>query len=76
MVFRGASYIGMTSNGYRPYDALNMSMQSYALLVLPFLYFYNGKRGYDSKFFRWFNYLYFPMPLVLLFGIFALIFEM
>ena len=49
-----------------------MSFETYSLLAIPLLYLYNGKRGYDSKAFRWITYLYFPVHLVVLFLIFAL----
>ena len=75
ILFYGVSYLSTDpATGYRPYDTLNMSYQSYCLLIAPLLYFYNGKRGKDSKNIRLFNYLYFPMHLVLIFGVFALIF--
>lgn len=52
---------------------LDMSFETYSLLAIPFLYFYSGKRGYDSKAWRIFSYAYFPAHLVVLFLIFALI---
>ena len=52
--------------------AFDMSFETYSLLAIPLLYLYNGKRGYDSKAFRWITYLYFPVHLVVLFLIFAL----
>lgn len=60
-------------------DVLGMSgrlphlggFQSYALLAIIPIFFYNGKRGYDSKFFRIFSYLYFPVHLIIIFLIFT-----
>ena len=75
LVFWGISFIGMNPDtGFRPLDIYSMSYESYCLIVLPFLYFYNGERGYDSKWFRIFNYLYFPVHMVFIFAVFALIF--
>ncbi|MBO4541427.1 MAG: hypothetical protein J5736_05580 [Bacilli bacterium] len=66
------SYAGMDSRGFRPYDVYGMAYQSWAMLALPLLLLYSGKRGYDSKGFRWFTYLYFPLHLAIIFVIFAL----
>lgn len=75
VIFWGISFIGMNPDtGFRPFDVYSMSYESYCLIVLPFLYFYNGTRGYDSKWFRIFNYLYFPVHMVFIFAVFALIF--
>ena len=66
------SYLGMDSRGFRPYDIYVMSYQSWGLLSMPLLLCYSGKRGYDSKGFRIFTYLYFPLHLAIIFGLFAL----
>ncbi|MBP5217082.1 MAG: hypothetical protein J6038_04520 [Bacilli bacterium] len=66
------SYAGMDSRGFRPYDVYFMAYQSWGLLAIPFLLLYSGKRGYDSKGFRWFSYLYFPLHLAIIFLVFAL----
>lgn len=49
--------------------------ETWALLCIPFLLCYNGKRGYDAKWFRYFSYLYFPVHMILLFLIFYLLFR-
>lgn len=33
------------------------------ILVLPFIYFYNGERGKNSKFWKYFFYIYYPLHL-------------
>lgn len=33
------------------------------ILVLPFIYFYNGERGNESKFWKYFFYFYYPLHL-------------
>lgn len=69
--FWGISYIGY-SYDFRPYDTYYMQMQSYCLLAILPLYFYSGKRGYDSKAFRFISYFYYPVHLAILFLIFSL----
>ena len=54
-------------------DYLNMGIQTYSILAGLFLLFYNGKRGYDKKWFRYFTYLYYPMHIALIALIFWLI---
>lgn len=56
-------------------DPYSMGAQSYSALSALFILFYNGKRGYDKKWFRIFSYLYYPVHLVLIWGIFALCFR-
>ncbi len=77
VAFWGLSYLA--SGAFDPVYNLNgatltMSAQSYCLLAILFLYFYSGKRGYDSKGFRYFEYAYFPVHLALLYAVFYLIF--
>lgn len=54
-------------------DYLNMGIQTYSILAGLFLLFYNGKRGYDKKWFRYFTYLYYPVHIALIALIFWLI---
>lgn len=56
-------------------DPYFMGAQSYAALSALPIIFYNGKRGFDNKPWRYFTYLYYPVHLVLIWGIFALIFR-
>ncbi len=70
-IFWGISYIGYTYD-YRPYDTYWMQIQSYCLLAIIPLYFYSGKRGYDSKAFRLITYLYYPVHMAILFLIFSI----
>ena len=70
----GISFIGRTATR-SPFDPFNMSLfQAWSLLAIPFLLLYNGKRGYDSKPFRVFSYLFFVVHLVLIFVIFRVSF--
>ncbi len=55
------------------YDVFLMGTQSYCLIDAIFLYFYSGKRGRDSKAFRYFTYFYYPVHICLLALIFWLI---
>ena len=73
LVFWGVSYITYEGALFaRPLDSLNMGLQTYALLTLPLLYLYSGKRGYDSKPMRWITYLYYPVHMAVLIAIFWL----
>ena len=70
LLFWGLSYM---TPGREISPDTDMSLETYALLAIPFIYLYNGKRGYDSKPFRIFTYLYFPLHMAVLYLIFALI---
>ena len=51
----------------------NPNIQLFSIASCLIIFFYNGKRGYDSKWFRWFSYLYYPAHILVLFLIFYLI---
>lgn len=70
LAFWGISYL---ADGI--FDPWSMSVQSYGLLAIILIYFYSGKRGYDSKWFRIASYSYFPVHLALIYAIFYLIFH-
>lgn len=53
---------------------LGMDTQSWCVLSCILIYFYNGKRGWDAKWFRWFEYLFYPVHLIVIFGVFTLFF--
>lgn len=55
-------------------NILLMFIQDYSIISLLIVILYNGKRGYDSKWFRIFNYLFYPMHLLIIYGILYLIF--
>jgi len=71
VVFWGISYIGYSYN-FRPYDNYLMQLQTYCLIAIVPLYLYSGKRGYDSKSWRWISYLYYPVHMAILFLIFSI----
>lgn len=58
-------------------DIYGVNIESYsetwALLSIPFIMLFNGKRGYKSKWFQYASYLYFPLHLVIIYLIFYLI---
>jgi hypothetical protein len=68
LIFWGLSYTG-------PIDPYSMGIQSYGLIDIFFLVAYTGKRGYDSKAFRYFEYAYYPLHLALIGLIFGLLFR-
>lgn len=47
----------------------NFQFQTYGLVACIFLLCYTGKRGYSSPVFQWGCYLFFPLHLILLYGI-------
>lgn len=49
-------------------------LQSYCVIACLFIACYNGKRGWDRKWFRYFEYFFYPMHMVLIYGIFYLFF--
>lgn len=68
------SFIGMDSSGNKPYDYLSMSIENYGLLAIIILVFYNGEKGYSSKWWKWFSYFYFPLHMILIYLIFYVTF--
>lgn len=48
-------------------------IQNAALIAGAFILLYNGKRGYNAKWFQYGSYLYYPIHLLLVFGIGTLI---
>ena len=51
----------------------NANIQNAALIAGAFILLYNGKRGYNAKWFQYGSYLYYPIHLLLIFGIGMLI---
>lgn len=47
--------------------------ETWAICSIIFVMFYSGKRGYNAKWFQYASYLYFPLHLVIIFLVFALI---
>jgi len=75
VLFWGLNY-WVTGGDVGDIDVYNdMSIGSYGLFAILFLYGYNGKRGYDGKAFRIATYSYFPVHLSIIFIIFRLIFH-
>ena len=60
----GCDVIGIYREGFS---------QTWALLAIPIVMFYNGRRGYNAKWFQYASYLYFPLHLVIIYLIFSLI---
>lgn len=56
-------------NRILPYNFI----QDYCILSVIFIMLYNGKRGYNAKWYRIASYLIYPVHLILIFGIFYLI---
>ena len=63
MYFLSSYVIGEGYTYWRP------GLQNYALFSGAFILLYNGKRGYNAKWFEYGSYLYYPIHLLLIFGI-------
>lgn len=63
MLFLSSYIIGEAYTYWRP------GLQNYALFSGAFILLYNGKRGYNAKWFEYGSYLYYPIHLLLIFGI-------
>ncbi|MCI2111534.1 MAG: conjugal transfer protein TraX [Bacilli bacterium] len=74
IIFWGLSYIATEAAPYT-FDVYKMGLQTYGLLSALLILCYNGKRGYDSKWFRAFNYLYYPVHIAIIALVFALVFN-
>jgi hypothetical protein len=68
LLFWAATY------GRKDLDPYQMGTQAYSVLSIFFLVCYSGKRGYDSKFFRYVEYLFYPVHLAIIALVFDLIF--
>ena len=51
------------------YVSWNAGMQNFAMFSGAFILLYNGKRGYNAKWFEYGCYLYYPLHLVIIFGL-------
>lgn len=47
--------------------------ETWALMSILFIMFYNGRRGYNAKWFQYASYLYFPLHLVIIYIVFYII---
>ena len=52
----------------------DLNMQLFMIVVAPLLFLYSGKRGYSSTWFKWMEYLYYPVHILLIYGIYYLIY--
>ncbi len=52
---------------YFPSNGLYYAAQSNAFIAIPFILLYTGKRGYSSKLFNRFCYLFYPLNVVVIF---------
>lgn len=48
-------------------------VQTFSILAAVFIYLYNGKRGYNAKWFQYGSYLYYPLHFLILYGIYELL---
>ena len=55
------------------YTYWSLKIQLYALIAGAFILLYNGRRGYNKKWFQYGSYLYYPVHMLIIFLIFELI---
>lgn len=62
-------------NIHRLFDLIDCSftMQTYSLFAIIFLLLYGGKKGYNSSKFKWGCYLFYPVHLIVIYGIYELL---
>ena len=60
-------YYSYQINNFFTAENINYTIQSYACLALPILFLYNGKRGYNKKWFKYGCYLFFQLHFILLY---------
>ena len=48
-------------------------LQTYALFSGALILLYSGLRGYNAKWFKYFSYAYYPIHIIVIYGLFALI---
>ena len=60
----GADLFGVNSTAFS---------ETWALVAIPIILFYSGKRGYNAKWFQYASYLYFPLHLVIIYFVFYML---
>ena len=58
---------------FEPLGQTGISFEMYGIIAAFFLLLYNGRRGYHAKWWVYFEWSFFPVHILLLAGIFALI---
>ena len=64
----------ITYNNITMFDIYNASVETWSIFAALIILFYNGKRGYNKKWFQYGSYLYFPVHIVIIFVIFYVIY--
>ena len=70
IVYYGNSFFST----YLPNNGLNYIIQSNAILAIPFILLYSGKLGFSNKAFKISCYLFYPIHIILIYGIYILFF--
>lgn len=52
---------------------LDLIQQGFALLALIPIWFYNGEKGYHKPWFRWFCYAFYPVHMLVLYGLWQIL---
>lgn len=53
----------------------NSEIQTWSMFASLLIFFYNGKRGYNKKWFQYASYCYFPVHIIIIYFIFFLIYR-
>lgn len=61
LIYAGVSYIIHIRSYYE------IEIQLYSMLGVLFIIFYNGRRGYNKPWFKWFCYFFYPLQFILVF---------
>ena len=70
VIINNRDSLNVWSNGFT-----DSNIQTYSIIATLFIFFYNGKRGYNKPWFKYFSYAYFPLHIVIIFLIFYVIFR-
>ena len=59
---------------YLNIDPYYSNLQTWSIFAGLIYFFYNGKRGYDAKWFKYSSYIYYPVHIIIIYFIFYLIY--
>ena len=74
MLIAATMLLYLVGNMMEPrYVSWQLNIQLYAMLAGAFILLYNGRRGYNKKWFQYGSYLYYPLHLIVIYLIFTII---
>lgn len=72
VVIFALSYI--TYNGIAFLDLYTASVETWSIMAILLILFYNGVRGYNKPWFKYGSYIYFPVHIIIIFAVFYVIY--